>query len=65
MRKQQANAAPIVIGDDVWIGMGAIILPGVTVGKGAIVAAGAVVTADVAPGQVVGGVPARLVKARG
>jgi len=64
MRRQEVKAEPIVIGDDVWIGMGAIILPGVTLGKGAIVGAGAVVTSDVAPGQVVGGVPARLVKTR-
>ncbi|MDD2720289.1 MAG: acyltransferase [Gallionella sp.] len=64
MRHQPAEASPIVIGDDVWIGMGAIILPGVTLGKGAIIAAGAVVTADVAPGAVVSGVPARLAKHR-
>ena len=52
---------PIVIEDDVWIGAGAIVLPGVTVGRGAIVAAGAVVTTDVAPFTVVGGVPARQI----
>jgi acetyltransferase-like isoleucine patch superfamily enzyme len=51
--------APIVIEDDVWIGAGAIVLPGVTIGRGAIVGAGAVVTADVAPFTIVGGVPAR------
>jgi galactoside O-acetyltransferase len=51
--------APVVIEDDVWIGAGAIVLPGVTVGRGAIVAAGAVVTDDVASLTVVGGVPAR------
>ena len=51
--------APVVIEDDVWIGAGAIVLPGVTIGRGAIVGAGAVVTAAVAPLTIVGGVPAR------
>jgi acetyltransferase-like isoleucine patch superfamily enzyme len=55
--------APIVIEDDVWIGAGAIVLPGVTIGRGSVVAAGAVVTADVPPFTVVGGVPARTIKA--
>lgn len=64
MRQQPFEAAPIVIGQDVWIGMGAIILPGITIGDGAIVAAGAVVTADVPAGAVVSGVPARLTKHR-
>lgn len=56
--------APIKIGDGVWIGSRAIILPGVTIGEGAVVAAGAVVTKDVAPWTVVGGNPARLIKKR-
>ena len=51
--------APIVIGDDVWIGAGAVVLPGVTLGRGSIVGAGAVVTADVEPFTIVGGVPAK------
>lgn len=54
--------APISIGDDVWIGAGAIILPGASVGHGAIVAAGAVVVADVEPLTIVGGVPARMIR---
>ena len=54
--------APIVIEDDVWIGAGAIVLPGVTVGRGSIVAAGAVVTADVPPFTLAGGVPAKTIK---
>jgi len=49
---------PIVIEDDVWIGAGAIVLPGVTVGRGSVVAAGAVVTRSVPPMTVVVGVPA-------
>jgi len=53
---------PIVIGEDVWIGTGAIILPGVTVHEGAVVAAGAVVAKDVSADCVVGGVPAREIK---
>lgn len=55
------EAKPIVIGDDVWIGIGAIILKGVQIGEGACVKAGSVVTSNVAPGSTVGGNPARLV----
>ena len=65
MRNQKSEAAPIVIGNDVWIGMGAIVLPGIKIGEGAIVAAGAVITADVAPGHIVAGIPAQLLKLRG
>ncbi len=54
--------APITIEDDVWIGAGAVVLPGVTIGRGAVVAAGAVVTVSVDPYTVVGGVPARAIK---
>ena len=54
----------VVIGNDVWIGHQAILLPGVTVGNGAVIAAGAVVTRDVASYSVVGGVPAHLIRAR-
>jgi acetyltransferase-like isoleucine patch superfamily enzyme len=50
---------PIEVDDYVWLGSRALILPGVKIGKGAVVAAGAVVTKDVQPYQVVGGVPAR------
>ncbi len=52
------------IGEDVWIGSGAIILPGVSVGDGAVVGAGAVVTTDVPENAIVVGVPARVVKYR-
>ncbi|QJD80685.1 sugar O-acetyltransferase [Spirosoma rhododendri] len=53
---------PIVIKRNAWIGAGATILPGVTVGENAIVAAGAVVSRDVPPNTVVAGVPAKVVK---
>ena len=53
---------PVTIGKDVWIGDHASILPGVTIGDGAVVAAGAVVTKDVAPHTMVGGVPARVIR---
>jgi acetyltransferase-like isoleucine patch superfamily enzyme len=55
---------PIVIEDYVWIGMRATILGGVTIGKGAVVMTGAVVTRDVPPYSVVGGIPARIVTQR-
>lgn len=51
--------APITIGDGVWIGAGAIVLPGVNVGEGCVIGAGAVVTADCAPDGLYVGVPAR------
>lgn len=53
-----------IIGNDVWIGLRATILRGVTVGNGAVIAAGAVVTKDVPPYAVVGGVPAKIIKYR-
>jgi acetyltransferase-like isoleucine patch superfamily enzyme/glycosyltransferase involved in cell wall biosynthesis len=52
-------ASPVTIGREVWIGRGAVVLPGVTIGDRAVVGANAVVTRDVPPGAVVGGVPAR------
>ncbi|WP_346345140.1 CatB-related O-acetyltransferase [Mucilaginibacter sp. dw_454] len=54
----------VVIGNDVWIGCGSTILPGVKIGDGAIVAAGSVVTKDVAPYTIIGGVPASFIKNR-
>jgi galactoside O-acetyltransferase len=56
-------SAPVHIEDDVWIGAGAIILPGVTVGAGSIVGAGSVVTANVPANVVVAGTPARIIRA--
>jgi acetyltransferase-like isoleucine patch superfamily enzyme len=55
---------PIIIGNHAWLGMRATILAGVTIGEGAVVMAGAVVTRDVPPYAVVGGVPAKLVTQR-
>lgn len=57
----ESFVAPVVIEDDAWITTGAIILPGVTVGKGSLVAAGAVVTKDVPAYTIVGGVPAKII----
>lgn len=56
--------SPILVGNDVWIGMNSLILSGVTIGHGAVVAAGSVVTRDVPPYALVGGVPARVIKMR-
>ena len=62
MREQgYGPVEPVEIGDDCWIGGRVTILPGVHVGNGAVIAAGAVVTKDVPPYAVVGGVPARII----
>src|SRR5215831_7831080 len=58
------RALPVVIAHDVWIGHGAIVLPGRTIGIGAVIAAGAVVTKDVAPYAIVAGNPARVIRPR-
>ena len=58
------NRGDIMIGNDVWIGYDAVVLAGVTVGDGAIIAARAVVTKDVPPYTIVGGVPARPIRRR-
>ena len=55
-------SSPVKIGDNVWIGLGAIILSGVTIGEGSVIAAGAVVTKDVPPHSLVGGCPAKILK---
>lgn len=61
-RSYPLSAKPVTIEDGAWICIGAIILPGVTIGNNAVVAAGAVVSRDVAPNTMVGGIPARLIK---
>jgi maltose O-acetyltransferase len=58
------DASPVVIGDDVWIGARAIILPGITIHKGAIIGAGSVVTRDVPAFSICAGNPARIIKVR-
>jgi acetyltransferase-like isoleucine patch superfamily enzyme len=55
-------AAPVVLEDDVWLGARVTVLKGVHIGRGAVVAAGAVVTRDVAPYTLVGGIPARVIR---
>lgn len=55
---------PVTIGHDVWIGANAIIMDGVTIGDGSIIAAGCIVTKDVEPYSIVGGVPGRLIRKR-
>lgn len=62
MNQRKNHYAPIVIEDHVWIGSNATILPGVTIGRWSVVAAGAVVTKDVEPFTVVGGVPAKEIR---
>lgn len=57
--------APIVIEDDVWLGTRVTVLKGVTIGRGAVIASGAVVTRDVPPGVLAGGVPAKVIRVLG
>jgi len=65
MREQGfLGVRPVVIGNDVWIGGRVIILPGVRIGEGAIIGAGSVVSKDVPPYAIVGGVPAKVIKYR-
>lgn len=63
-RREPRFRGPICVGNDVWIGLEALILPDVTIGDGAVIGARAVVTADVPPFSVVAGNPARVVRMR-
>ena len=58
----ESFVAPTIIGRNAWVGINVTILPGVVIGEGAIVAAGSVVTKDVPPHSLVGGVPSRIIK---
>lgn len=62
--RERRRAKPVTVGNDVWIGHGAVVMPGVAIGDGAVVGANAVVTHDVAPYEVVAGVPARTLRMR-
>lgn len=64
MLYQNTYSKKVIIEDDVWIGIRSIIMPGVKIGKGSIIGAGAVVTKDVPPYSIVGGVPAKIIKKR-
>lgn len=61
-KRRSMHPAPIVIGNNVWIGANATVLPGVTIGYGSVIAASAVVSRDVPAKVVVGGVPAKIIK---
>lgn len=64
MGHQGSRIAKVTIGNDVWIGMRSIIMPGIKIGNGAVVGAGAVVTKDVPDFAIVGGVPAKILRYR-
>ncbi|MFC1632015.1 acyltransferase [Candidatus Omnitrophota bacterium] len=64
MNQQEWVEKDVLIGNDVWLGANVVVVPGVKIGDGSLVAAGAVVTKDVPENSIVGGVPAKLIKAR-
>lgn len=64
IKNQGMYKKPISIGDDVWVGARSMIMPGVTINNGAIIGANSVVTKDVPPNAIVGGIPAKVIKYR-
>lgn len=60
--EQGVSTKPVVIGNDIWVGANAVILPGITIGDHSVIAAGAIVTKDVPPHSLVAGVPAKIIK---
>lgn len=62
--RERRQAKAVIIGHDVWIGHGAVVMPGVSIGNGAVIGANAVVTRDVAPYSIVAGAPARVLRLR-
>lgn len=64
VEKSPENDVPVTIEDDVWCGANVIILKGVTIGRGSVIAAGAVVTHDIPPYSIAGGIPAKVLKQR-
>ena len=60
--EQGVSTQQVTIGDDIWIGANAVVLPGVTIGNHCVIAAGAVVAKDVPPHSLVAGVPAKIIK---
>ncbi len=56
------DTAPVIIEDDVWLGLGVIVLPGVRIGRGTVIAAGAIVSRDIPAMVVAGGIPAKVIK---
>lgn len=64
IRAQQMTAKPITVGDDVWLGVGVVVLSGVSIGEGAVIGAGTVVNKDIPPYAVVAGNPVQIVAHR-
>lgn len=60
--EQGVSTKPVVIGNDIWVGANAVILPGITIGDHSVIAAGAIVTKDVPPHSLVAGIPAKVIK---
>jgi len=61
-KERKLNSAPVTIEDNVWIGEGAVVLKGITIGKGSIVGANAVITKDIPENSIVAGIPAKVLK---